>query len=348
MSYYTDTFPGRQVTVDGRPYLYFGGTSYLGLQTNPDFQDLFIQNIRKYGTNYGASRRSNLKLAIFDKTEAQLSSLVGSEACATQSSGYLAGQLVAQHFNTREFKSFYAPNLHSALYQKGTIPFKNFEALLNAIKEFKISGRTEIPVVFIDSIDSIATSYPDFKALQQLPLNEVIVVVDDSHGIGILGENGGGAYQIIKEMAPKELVVCCSLGKGFGIQAGAVFGTKARIDQLVNTDFYGGASPAAPAALATFYEGHDIYGAQRKILKQNLELFLNQVQVLDRFHFIQGHPVFSFENSELADYLKQLGVLITNFKYPNEGGALKSRIVISSAHIKNDIELLAKLLNSYK
>ncbi len=348
MNYYTDTFPGRQVTVAEKTYLYFGGTSYLGLQTNPDFQDLFIQNIRKYGTNYGASRKSNLKLALFDKVEAQLSSLVGSEACATQSSGYLAGQLVAQHFNTRGFKSFYAPNSHSALYQKRTIPFKSFEDVLNAIKEFKTSGRTEIPVLFLDSIDSIATSYPGFKALQQLPLKEVIVVVDDSHGIGILGENGGGAYQIIKEIAPKELVVCCSLGKGFGIQAGAVFGTKARIDQLVHTDFYGGASPAAPAALAAFYEGQHIYAEQRKLLKQNLALFLNQVQVLERFHFIEGHPVFSFENSELADYLKQFGILITNFKYPNEDGALKSRIVISSAHIKEDIELLAGLLNSYK
>lgn len=348
MNYYTDTYPGRKVTVKGRDYLYFGGTSYLGLQTNLGFQDLYIQNIRKYGTNYAASRKSNIKISIFEETEGTLAALVGSEASTTLSSGYLAGQLIAQFFNTEGFKCFYGPNSHSALFQRETAPYENFKDLLRSLQEFMKSRQAKTPVVFLDSIDTQEASYPDFKGLQDLPLNEVILVVDDSHGIGVLGENGGGAYQIIKNMVPKELVVCCSLGKGFGIQAGAVFGTKARIELLTNTDFFGGASPAAPAALATFSEGHPIYEAQRSVLKGNLERFLNKTQRIDLFRFIQEHPVFVFENYELANYLKENGILITNFKYPSDEGVLMSRIVISAAHTKKDIELLAELLNSYK
>ncbi len=348
MNYYTDTYPGRKVTVMGKDYLYFGGTSYLGLQSNPGFQELYIQNIRKYGTNYAASRKSNIKISVFEKTEAALATLVGSETSTTLSSGYLAGQLIAQHFDTEAFKCFYGPNSHSALFQKETIPFENFKDLLRALQEFKESRQVKIPVVFLDSIDTQEASYPHFKGLQDLPLNEVILVVDDSHGIGVLGEKGGGAYQIIKKMLPQELIVCCSLGKGFGIQAGAVFGTKARIDLLTKTDFFGGASPAAPAALATFSEGQPIYETQRAVLKENLERFLNKTQEIDQFRFIQGHPAFAFENSELANYLKERGVLITNFKYPSDEGILMSRIVISAAHTKKDIELLAEVLNSYK
>ena len=58
MAIYIDGFPGRELELDHRKYLYFGGTSYLGLQTDGAFQDMYISNIRKYGTNYGASRKS--------------------------------------------------------------------------------------------------------------------------------------------------------------------------------------------------------------------------------------------------------------------------------------------------
>lgn len=345
MNGYTDSFPGREITVAGRNYLYFGGTSYLGLQTNRDFQDLFIQNVRKYGTNYGASRKSNIKISIFNKVEASLASIVGSEACTTLSSGYLAGQLVARHFGNDKYECFHAPNTHSALFQKGTTPFENFTNLFLAIKA---SNKTKIPVLFLDSIDTVAASYPDFKGLQDLPLGEIILVVDDSHGIGIMGKKGGGSHQIIQKMRPKETLVCCSLGKGYGIQAGAVFGTNARIEELTNTDFFGGASPAAPAALAALSEGHLIYQEQRALLRKNLKLFLNKTRILKRFRFIQDHPVFIFENAELAHTLERNGILITNFKYPNDEGVLMSRIVISAAHTKEDIEFLTSVLNSYK
>ena len=149
-------------------------------------------------------------------------------------------------------------------------------------------------------------------------------------------------------MILKELIVCCSLGKGFGIQAGAIFGTKALIGQLTNTDFFGGSSPAAPAALATLSEGHLIFEEQRVVLKENLELFMNKTQGINRFHYTQEHPAFAFENSELVNYLEANGILITNFKYPSDEGTLMSRIVISAAHTKKDIEQLIEVLNSYK
>ena len=347
MIYQVDNFPGREISIEGKSYRYFGGTSYLGLQTNPGFQDLFIKNIKKYGTNYGASRKSNIRLSLFEKTETALANLVGSEACITVSSGYLAGKLVAQHFDDENYKCFYAPNTHSALFQKNTVCFKNFKDFTQAISEFIASSQIETPVVFLDSIDTKEASYPDFKGLEKLPLNKVILVVDDSHGIGILGKNGGGAYKKIKKLAPKELLVCGSLGKGFGIQAGTILGGYNRIGELTSTDFFGGASPAAPSALATFSESQDIYKEQRKKLQVNLELFLSLTNDLSNFHFIKKHPVFIFENPALSAYLIANGILTTNFKYPNDDGVMISRIVVSAGHTKPDIERLAKILNSH-
>ena len=92
--YTIDGFPGRTITKDGKELLYFGGTSYLGLQTDADFQSIFIENIKKYGTAYSASRKSNIKISIFDEVDQYLAEMVGSKACISMSSGYLAGQLV--------------------------------------------------------------------------------------------------------------------------------------------------------------------------------------------------------------------------------------------------------------
>lgn len=344
MIHYTDAFPGREISVAGKRYLYFGGTSYLGLQTNPEFQELYIQNIRKYGTNYGASRKSNIKISVFDKAEASLAGIVGSEACTTLSSGYLAGQLVAKHFDNDKFTCFYAPNSHSALFQKDTKPFENFNDL---IRRIELSNSAKTSVLFLDSIDTLECRYPNFIGLQYESLKDIILVVDDSHGIGVMGDHGGGAFKIIHKLNPKELIVCSSLGKGFGIQAGAIFGTISRTTKLTNTDFFGGASPAAPAAIATLYEGSSIFSKQREKLKKNIDLFIKKTETLNQFRFIKEHPAFAFENAELSAHLEANGILITNFNYPNDEGPLMSRIVISATHTNEDIERLSAVLNSH-
>lgn len=346
MIYSVDAFPGRSISVNGKSYLYFGGTSYLGLQTDAAFQEIFIKNLKKYGTNYGASRKANVQISVFDEVENYLAKLVGSESCITMSSGYLAGQLVAQTLNTPAYKFFYAPESHSASHIPSKKPYHTFYDL-NAAVRLHLKSHQSIPVVFMDSIDILGKGYPSFEGIQKLPLDQIILVVDDSHGIGIVGKNGDGTYQSAKELNPKELLVCCSLGKGFGIQAGALLGTKNRIEQFKNTDFFGGASPASPAALSTLIAGERIFEEKRKILEQNIQAFLNSLKNPKLLTYLENYPVFYFSNTQIASFLEKNNFLITNFNYPNEESPLMSRIVLSASHKKEDIILLAKRLNSY-
>jgi 7-keto-8-aminopelargonate synthetase-like enzyme len=351
MGNYIDCFPTREIELNGDKYLYFGGTSYLGLQSDKAFQQVFINNILKYGTNYGASRKANLKLSVYEDAEKLLTQWVGSESCTTVSSGYLAGQLVRQALDCKEHKLFYAPNTHSALYvmQYGTRlkPYISFTALDIAIRNHLEIKKDITPVMFLDAIDFSGYNFPDFKGLKKLPLKEIILVVDDSHGIGIIGENGSGVFRSLQKLNPKELLVCCSLGKGFGVQAGAIFGSNKRIAQLTDTAFFGGASPATPAAMASLMAGEGIFSQKREILKTNINLFRSSIKNLDRFKWMEGHPAFSFVDVNLTNFLEQHKILVTSFKYPDEEAALMSRIVISAHHTKLDILNLAKALNSF-
>ncbi len=348
MAQYIETFPGREILIQGKKHLYFGGTAYLGLQTDEDFQALFIENIKKYGTNYSASRKSNIRMSIFGKVERYLADLVGAETCATISSGYLAGQFVAQSLNTKAHRFFYAPNTHSALYPVQTKPYTTFTALNIAVREHLRSQPGKTPVVFLDAIDFSGCNYPDFTPLQILPLDKIIIVVDDSHGIGIVGKNGSGVYGILFKLPIQELLVCCSLGKGFGIQAGAVFGKKERISELMETSFFGGSSPAAPGALATLLDAETLYSEKRAQLQNNIALFLSALKNQKKFSGMKDHPAFSFADAQLTEYLAQEGIILTDFPYPDKHSQLMSRIVLSAHHRHDDIIRLTDLLNEQR
>lgn len=347
MVHYVDSFPGREMTIDGINYRYFGGTSYLGIQTDAAFQEILIGNIRKYGTNYGASRKSNIRFSVFEIAEAYLANMVGSESCVTLSSGYLAGQLACSYFGKSQGKLFYAPNTHSALYQINITPYTTFTALDIALRTHVASSKKNTPVLFLDAIDFSGNNYPHFEGLKSLPLDKVILVVDDSHGFGVVGAQGGGVYRMLSQLQPKELIVCASLSKSLGVQAGAVFGTTERIKEIMATSFFGGASPAAPAYMSTLLEAESIYGEKRKLLQQNLELFLKEVKDVAPFSFMDKHPAFSFSDEKTTSYLKENNVLVTSYSYPNKTAAVMSRIVLSAAHTKEDITYLTRILNSY-
>lgn len=345
MVYSVNSYPGKEITFDGIAHLYFGGTSYLGLQTDTQFQNILIDSIKKYGTNYGASRKANVQISIFRKVEEHLASLVGSQDCITLSSGYLAGQLVAQTLESANHELFYAPETHAALHIPQKKSFASFKKLNEGVRSH-LAKFQSIPVVFLDTLDSEGLNYPDFDELKKLPLDQVILVADDSHGIGIVGPNGSGAYRALKALQPKELIVCCSLGKGFGIQAGAIFGRKDRIDQFTNTDFFGGASPATPAALALLLQADYIFEEKRELLQQHIQLFTSEVKNISQFTFVTNHPAFTFSNVKLSAHLEANHIIVTNFNYPTLEAPLMSRIVLSVHHSKNDIYKLTNAINN--
>ena len=348
MAYSIDHFPGRELFIKGKAYKYFGGTSYLGIQTDLEFQKLFLQNVKKYGSNYGASRISNVRLSIYEEAEKQLADWVGSPASLCLSSGYLAGKLLSSFFSSTKYRLFYAPNCHSALYstsidQKAVKPHITYASLNLALRQHLDLHPLITPVVFMDTIDFSGYNYPNFEGLASLPLSQIVVVADDSHGIGILGDNGEGAYQKLLQLKPKEFLLCCSLGKALGLQAGAIFASKKRIEELSRTNLFGGASPPAPAYLATLVSAWKIYKRRRELLQDNLKFFLNALPAAHGLRQTENHPAFAFKNPATTSHLKKSGVIITDFNYPSENSETSSRIVISAAHLKSDLQFLANL-----
>lgn len=345
MAHSIKRIPDREIFIEGKPYLYFGGTAYLGLQNYEPFRALYLKNVSEYGMHYGASRKSNVRLSIYGQTEKFLANWVGSEHCLTMSSGYLAAQLAVHTLLAKGHPVIAAPHAHSALLVHGVKTTSTYQEVSLFINQEIKENR--VPVLLFDTVDFSGNQFPRFEVLKTLPLDKMILVGDDSHGIGIVGKNGQGCYAMLKTLKPVKLLVCCSLGKALGVQAGAVFGSTVDIEALESTAFYGGASPASPAFVATLMEATEIYSERLEVLKSLYQLFKSKLRNPSSFNHLHGHPTFEFQNEDLANALHHDGFVFTNFHYPDENGPLVSRLVLSAYHTEDDIKKLAKSVNAH-
>lgn len=339
---YSERFPSRIVETDKRSWLYFGGTAYLGLQSDPEFQDIFVRNIRRFGTSHGASRSSNVRFSVFEKAEATLSDWTGSEDALTLSSGYLAGQLVCQSLRDSGHQLFHLPGAHPALRIEAVQkPVQSFDQLKQSLES------APSPALLLDSIDFRGKHFPGFEVLKQLPLERAILVADDSHGLGVSGNGGQGSIESLQKIKAKELLICGSLNKGLAIQAGVILGSKQRLAELRQTSLFAGASPASPASMATFIEAQQLYHQRHEKLLANLAAFEERNKVDRYFEYNLGHCAFSAKSTELAAHLENTGILVTRFSYPAATEAEITRIIVSAAHKPEDLEKLANALDSF-
>lgn len=342
-----ESIPGPEVQIGDTSYLYFGGTNYLGMQTDLRFREELASFTVKIGTHWGASRAGNLVLSVYDKTENALAMWVGSESCLTLSSGFMAARILVEYFTTSEYSCLFSPNCHEALLPAGGQRTANWSELYSHVRKALQKDRT--PVVFTDTVGGEDTPGPILERLEALP-EKCILVADDSHGIGVCGSHGSGSWKALQKLNFKDLLLCSSLGKSLAITAGMVAGPARILDQLRKTPFFEGASPAPPAGVAALGVGlsEGWYEQQYKRLLQNTGYFHELANPLQLLKSQPPYPVFYFTNPKLAKYLREQRILITDFEYAAEAGSSSpKRIVISSAHRKEHLEKLAQVLKRF-
>ncbi len=342
MNHYLESGPGRSFSYENQEFLYFGGTSYLGLQYHPAFQEKLIENIRQLGTNFGASRKANVRLSVYEEFEAEIAKKIGMEDAICLSSGFLAGQMLSYYFSRKDYVQVSAPHTHPAIIGKETVVCENYESLKS-----KIENSEKQIVLFLDSIDFDGYNYPHFKWLKDIALQNVILVVDDSHGFGLIGENGFGLLQSLLNLQAKEIIICGSLGKALATPCGIICGNHNRMEDLRNSGFYGGGSPPSPAALKTFLQSENLIKESLQKLRKNISQFNSEVSEGFKATQLFQHPVYTYHDEALTDQLYSEGIITTNFRYPLPDSDLLSKVVLSAAHSEADIQKLTSSINSF-
>ncbi|MCD9575548.1 aminotransferase class I/II-fold pyridoxal phosphate-dependent enzyme [Flavobacterium soyae] len=336
-----EKFPDRIIEIDQEQYLYFGGTAYLGLPTNKDFQDLVIKNILNWGTTYGSSRTANIKLKAYDEGEKFLASHISSESTVTISSGMLAGKLVIDLMKTQTDCFFHFNDTHNAIRIENSLPlFVN-----NKLNERLLDSKQEKIAILTDGVPSFETKPVDLSFLKQIPSHkEVTLILDESHSFGILGGNGAGIYSSIQYPVKRKIMVS-SLGKAFGLTGGVIAADFGFINEIKEMETFTSAAGMNPAFVQTLSDAAEIYTLQHIKLLENLK-YLDSILIQNNnIKFDKNYPLIYLSSKELVEKLKTEKIIIASFKYTKNAEPL-NRIVITANHLKEDLDKLAAVLNS--
>lgn len=278
-----DFLPSRTAAFDGDDYLFFSGTSYLGVGHQADFRAALSEGIGRYGTVFSASRNNNLQLKIYEEAEDFLATWTGAKAALTVTSGLLAGQLAINLLknkigtNNEKTVFIYAPSAHPAVWEAPPqYIFKNQEDFERNVVA-TVEKEQNAPIVVVsNAVDMLMCQTFDFSWITQLnDSQDITLLIDDSHGIGVTGENGSGIFQKIRNLAKAnvKIIIIASLAKALGIPGGVILSDEATINSIRQNPLFVGASPIVPAYLFAFLAAQPMYAAARETLKNNIDTF---------------------------------------------------------------------------
>lgn len=314
--------------------LSFTGTAYLGLDRHPRLLALVREGLELYGLHYGGSRRAPQAPAIYDEAEAALARWTGAPAALLLSSGTLAAQLAVRFLADRASLLTLGP-AHPALGWPGS------RAVDAATAAALLRDPHTSYALLVERLDPIRVREPDWSILATPDTaRDKMLVIDDSHAIGIWGSEGSGSWSELRHRWPGEMLITASLGKAFSIPAGIILGEADRIAALRAAAFFGGASPPSPAYIYAWLRALPLAIEQRERLLDNIDWWQAHLPAGHGLHSLPRYPVTYSDDAGLARRLARGGIAISHFPYPGPDDAPVSRIVLSARHSVADLQNL--------
>lgn len=333
--------PGRTTIINGKEYLFFSGYSYLGLGCDEEFLRLIHEGIEHYGVVYPSSRISNTPLHLYTAFEEKLAQLTSSKACAVFSSGFLSAR-TAVEIVAEEMNVYYRYPAHPASsHHHNAIRIQ--ESWDDFLQQRKEKGEWTFGLM-ADSINPTPGVFTDFSFLQSVPKEfKIVLIIDDSHGIGWLGTNGEGIISRLSLPGHVELLLNFSLSKAFHLNAGAICGSDYWIQKAKQHVNFTTSTPPMPALAHAFVKGDSVFDEQRKKLAININS-LRKLTAAYTFVANEETPVFVINKPSAAEMLLNQQILISSFGYPKPENNKVNRVVVNALHTIEDFNRLMNIL----
>ncbi|MFE3519573.1 8-amino-7-oxononanoate synthase [Streptomyces sp. NPDC059166] len=229
------------------------GNDYLGLSRNPEVTAAAAAAARTWGAGSTGSRLVTGSTALHAELERELADFCGFEAALVFSSGYAANIAALTALSGRDSLIVSDAGNHASIVDgcrlsrasTRVVPHADPEAVRRALDGHE--GRT---LAVTDSVFSVDGDAAPLAALAEVcRASGAALLVDDAHGLGVLGEGGRGALAAAGIAGGDGVVATITLSKSLGSQGGAVLGSARVIRHLVNTArtfiFDTGLAPAA-------------------------------------------------------------------------------------------------------
>jgi len=348
-----------EVVVDGQAMLSFTSNDYLGLAADARVAEAFRKGIDRWGSGSGAAHLVTGHSRAHQQLEEELAEFTGRERALLFSSGYMANLAVITALLGRgdtviEDRLDHA-SLVDAARLSGARLLRFAHGDLDAA-ERQLSKASGEKLLAVDGVFSMDGDLADLPALAELcRQQDTWLMVDDAHGLGVLGASGRGSlehWDLGNEQAP---VLMGTLGKAFGTAGAFVAGSGVLIETLIQRARTYIFTTALPAALA------EATRCSLQILQEESWRRTRLQELVAQFR--EGAASLGFElppsstpiqpliagSSEKAlewsGLLAEQGVLVTAIRPPTvPPGSARLRITFSASHTDAHLQCLLSAL----
>ena len=345
----------------------FCSNDYLGLRTHPAVRSAMIDAATRGAIGAGASHLVSGHDPEHESLESALADFTGRERALVFSTGYMANLGVLTALADRDDLILQDRLNHASLIDAAllarTRQFKRYahndaKAAASALHDFRREHANAGAVIATDGVFSMDGDIAPVRALAELAQAESAwLVVDDAHGLGVVGTEGRGVCELQSLDQKAVPVLIGTFGKALGTFGAFVAGESALIDWLIQsarTYIYTTALPP-PIAAATrrSLELIDQERWRREKLHELIQLFRNGaarrgISVMPSMTAIQ--PIICGSAAKalrVSAYLRDHGLHVAAIRPPTvPEGSARLRITLNAQHQPDDIERLLTVLEA--
>ncbi|MDP6968793.1 MAG: 8-amino-7-oxononanoate synthase [Gammaproteobacteria bacterium] len=344
----------------GRDYLCFTSNDYLGLANHPQVIAALQAAAKTYGVGSGASHLVCGHSAVHAQLEQALAKLTGRSRAVLFSSGYMAnvgllGALLEATDGVFEDRLNHASLIDGGLLSGARLQRYRHNDVADLQQRLQKS-QARHKLVATDSVFSMDGDIAPLGQLAQVcQAEDAWLMLDDAHGLGVLGVHGGGAALqagLDQQQAP---IYMGTLGKALGCYGAFVAGSDTLVEAMVQfarSYIYTTAIPPAVAAasLAAVNLLHEESWRQAH-LQQLIQRFRDTAQTMD-LPLMDSHtaiqPLLLGDASralQVSEALKNMGILVTAIRPPTvPANSARLRITLTAAHSASQVEQLLAAL----
>ncbi len=347
---------GTQLTINQKSYLNFCSNDYLGLANHPQVVEAFNQGARLYGVGSGASHLINGHSEAHHRLELALAEFVGRPRALLFSTGYMANLGVISSLMARGDTVFEDRLNHASLLDGGLLSQARLQRYQHndlTDLEHKLSqSKAKTKLICSDgvfSMDGDIAPVADLSALAKQ--HQAWLMIDDAHGLGVLGEHGKGCMSLFDLSCEEVPILVGTFGKALGTFGAFVAGSENLIETLIQrarSYIYTTALPAAIAeATRVSLKVMQAETWRRETLTEHIAYFKQcattaGLPVTDSNSAIQPIMIGDVAKTvELSQQLHQAGIMVSAIRPPTvPEGTARLRVTLSAEHTRQQIQQL--------
>jgi 8-amino-7-oxononanoate synthase len=351
---------GPQLELDGRSVANFCSNDYLGLANHPALVAALKRGAEQYGVGAGASHLINGHSRAHHALEEELAAFVGRPRALLFSTGYMANLGAVTALMDRGDMVLEDRLNHASLLDAAKLSGARLQryrhadvASLAAHLEKRGDGRALLVTDGVFSMDGDVAPLAELAAVAVR--HQAWLMVDDAHGLGVLGDGGRGSVVQHKLDTQEVPVLMGTLGKAFGTFGAFVAGSEVLIETLIQQARSYIYTTAMPPAIAEATRASlrlvQTEEWRREKLAALVQRFRSGAAQLGLPLLTSETPIQPLVVGEagravaISEALLQRDILISAIRPPTvPAGSARLRITLSAAHSEAQIDdLLAAL-----